>query len=339
MIPPNHPTVPPLDIATAHQLVSVLEGLSVQSDLSGLLAGAAAAGVTLGTPWFLACLLREESTGAWYLTALLDPVADPVDLSRLRLPTGPFAFRPPDDARPRPLPALFEATWGTEKCERLVGALGVSLARGAVIPGPQGPRGALVGLAPDGATTPALAGVLVHASSVAVRLLPSAESEPGQRILSMAALAERAAVELARAKRYERPLSIVSVLVPPEQEIAPVGACIARTLREWDFHGGVPWNKPWQIDSARPRFAAVLPETTADNAIGFLRRLAPRLPECSFGVAAYPADGATFEALLTRACHSGRESAQWLLDGDADAGGTRERSARRSWWQRVRSSA
>src|SRR5215207_1963952 len=93
MLTPASPAVPAGAIATTHQLVAVLEGLSAQVQLSGLLAGGAAAGAALGTPWYLACLLRDDATGAWYLTALLDPAAGPVDLGRLRVPAGPFDFR------------------------------------------------------------------------------------------------------------------------------------------------------------------------------------------------------------------------------------------------------
>jgi hypothetical protein len=319
-----------------HHLVAVLETLSVQTDLSGVLAGGAAAGRALGTPWYLACLLRDDATGAWYLTALLDPVAQPVDLNRLRVSTGPFNFLPPEDIRLRPLPALLEVAWGAESCERLTDALGVELASAAPIPGPEGARGALVGLAMDAAAMPSLAGVLLHLSSVAARLLPPLQEATDSRILSLSALAERADGELARAKRYGRPLSVVTVLVPPEGETAAVGVRVARALRQWDFLGGVPWNKPWQIDSARPRFAAVLPETTAENAGGFIGRLAPRLPDCWFGVAAYPADGATFDALLSRACNAATESAHWLPPNE-EASKPPRPAARRVWWRRAAS--
>jgi hypothetical protein len=318
--------------------VAVLEGLSAQTDLSGLLADGAAAGCALGSPWYLACLLRDDATGAWYLTALLDPVANPVDLSLLRVPSGPFDFRLPNDIRLRPLPAVMESAWGRSSCERLAGALGVTAAAGVAIPGPDGARGALVGLAVDAAAGPSLAGVLLHAGSTASRLLPPPVVATGPSILSMAALAERTAGELARAKRYGRPLALVSVLVPPEGEPASVGGHVARTLRQWDFFGGVPWNKPWQIDSARPRFAAVLPETTASAAGGFLGRLAPRLPDCWFGVAAFPADGATFEALLARACNTAEKSACWLPGGDAEEPLKSSRRSSRRWWQRTQSS-
>jgi hypothetical protein len=331
----------PVDATKATQrFVAVLEGLSAQLDLSSLLGRSAAAGWALGTPWYLACLLRDEATGAWYLTALLDPAGEPLELARLRAPTGPFSFQPPHDVGLQLLPALLGAAWGPVSCETLAEALGVSYAACAVIPGSDEARGALIGLVTEAdSATPLLAGVLLHAGSVASRLLPPPEVAPGTRILSFPVLADRTAVELARAKRYGRPLSLVSVLVPPESEPAAVGDHVARMLRQWDFLGGVHWNRPWQIDSARPRFAAVLPETTAASARGFLGRLAPRLPDCRFGVATFPADGATFEALLTRACGTAEEICNWLPVGEAELATRPARPAgRRSWWRRSRSS-
>jgi hypothetical protein len=340
MVTSTHRDAPVDAIEATHRFVTVLEGLSAQVDLSGLLGRSAAAGWALGAPWYFACLLRDEATGAWYLTALLDPAGEPLELARLRVPAGPFSFQPPHDVRFRSVSTLLGAAWGPVSCDTLTEALRVSNAACAVIPGSDGARGALVGLVTEAdSATPLLAGVLLHAGSIASRLLPPPEAGPGTRILSFPVLADRTAVELARAKRYGRPLSLVSVLVPPESEPAAVGDHVARMLRQWDFLGGVHWNRPWQIDSARPLFAAVLPETTEASARGFLGRLAPRLPDCRFGVATFPTDGTTFEALLTRACGTAEESIYWLPAGEAELAARPARATgRRSWWRRSRSS-
>jgi hypothetical protein len=62
-------------------LFGAFSHLCAQQDLAGLLHATAAAGRRFGMSWYIGCLLRDEATNAWYVTALLDPAGQPVDLS------------------------------------------------------------------------------------------------------------------------------------------------------------------------------------------------------------------------------------------------------------------
>lgn len=284
-------------------LFGAFSHLCAQRDLAGLLRVTAGSGQRFGMPWHIGCLLRDDATDAWYLTALLEPTGRPVDLMRLHIPSGPFPFHPPEGPEAKPLTALLSASWGDEACRMIAQQLG-GMALCAPISTGNGTQGALLALTAEQTIPPLLQGIFVHAAIAAAHQITPSAVAANNSVLAPETLVQRAEAELARAQRYHRSLSVVTVLLPKEHEMAPAATTIARAVRSWDFVGRLDWHRPLAIDSAWPRFAVILPETKEDGARGLVRRLKADLPDCWFGTAGFPEDGGSFASLVERACHS-----------------------------------
>jgi hypothetical protein len=261
-----------------------------QDSMSGLLRATAEAGRRLGIPAPIGCLLRDPGLDAWYLTTLLDPEGRPVDIASLGVPAGPFAFRVPESAAPRPLAQLMDGAWEPNQVAGLERALSTTAALCIPVPGAARPRGALLALLPDEDQAVLLAGVLAHAASGAARHL-AAESLPvADAVLPSTVFAERAADEILRAERYHRPLSLVVFETDRLDEMAQLGLELSPALRRWDLLG--------RLDVDRPAIAAVLPETSRAGARGLIERLSGDLLGVRTGAASFPEDGAGFAHLV-----------------------------------------
>lgn len=315
-------------------LFGAFSNLCSQRELGGLLRALAECGRRFGTPWHIGCLLRDDATDAWYVTALLDPSGRPVDLARLGVPAGPFPFSPPEGLKMEPVNDLMGASWGEIVCRSAEQHLGVSVALSAPIRDSGGTRGVLLALTTPGELSPVLPGIVAHAAIAAAHHLGPAGGLSGNGVLAPDLLIQRAEAELARAQRYHRSVSVLTVLLPTESDLAPTAVQIARAIRSWDFIGRLEWNRPLAIDSAWPRFAVVLPETREPGVRGLIRRLKSSLPDCWFGFASFPEDGGSFMTLVERACHTATFAQSSPVAASARvAAGDPERS-RRSLWRR-----
>lgn len=150
--------------------------------------------------------------------------------------------------------------------------------------------GGLIGHATAGTATavPALAlavGVLVALSIVELRRAGSAapvavvaEPEPGWQPV---------AAELARARRYGRPFSVVQISSPSDADGRALAASLAPSLRRTD--------QAWvEGDSV----ILLLPESDGQAAETFARREITSLPgSCAWRIASFPVDGLTVDAL------------------------------------------
>jgi len=98
--------------------------------------------------------------------------------------------------------------------------------------------------------------------------------------------------EIARARRYGKPLSIVSLWAPTPDTIARLAAHLQEHLRDTDLAGYLN----------NGHFVVILTETAADGAnIVLWRALEAFGTEIDAAVVGYPADGDCFDALLEAA--------------------------------------
>lgn len=294
----------PISEAGLALLFGAFSHLCTQQDLAGLLHATATSGRRFATPWYIGCLLRDDATDAWYVTALLDPAGQPVDLLRIHIPSGPFPFRPPEGLEGQPLDALMGVSWGEGVCRSIEEQLDISMTLCAPIRTADSTHGALIALIKEETVAPLLQSIFAHAAIAAAHQLRPTDALSSNGVLPPEVLIQRAEGELARAQRYHRAVSVLTVLLPKERDLAPAAVLIARAIRSWDFAGRLEWNRPLAIDSAWPRFAVVLPETREAGARGLIRRLKADLPDCWFGTASFPDDGGSFMTLTERACHT-----------------------------------
>jgi hypothetical protein len=197
------------------------------------------------------------------------------------------------------------ASWGDAVCRSVEERMDIGMTLCAPIRTGDSTRGALVALVKHEQTVaPLLQSIFAHAAIAATHQIRPSDALSGNGVLPPELLVQRAEGELARAQRYHRALSVLTVLLPKERDLAPAAVLIARAIRSWDFAGRLEWNRPLAIDSAWPRFAVVLPETREAGARGLIRRLKADLPDCWFGTASFPEDGGSFMTLTERACHT-----------------------------------
>ena len=98
--------------------------------------------------------------------------------------------------------------------------------------------------------------------------------------------------EVARARRYSKPLSLVSVWATEPDTITAVAAHLNERLRDTDLAGYLN----------NGHFVIILAETAMDGAAIVLERAAAQFGDAVEAAAVtYPADGETFDELLERA--------------------------------------
>ncbi len=272
------PTLDPLALLPIHQ----------QTRLADLLAVTAAIVYAAGCPVVIGSLLRDAGTGLWHLTALLDAEGDVVPPEELGIPQQPFSFTLQDTADGRPLGAVLDAAW-----RPVPGRTHDGVDQALTICVPIGdaatPAGALLMLLAEPALVNTANGILRHAAIAAGHLLDRQARPQSSAILGARALAERAEDELARAKRYQRPLAIVVCQFEDAEAALRAGERIARGLRRWDAIG--------RIDGAQDCLGIVLPETSREGALGLVDRLTEQLT-CAMG-AATNQDGSAFADLVS----------------------------------------
>jgi GGDEF domain-containing protein len=102
----------------------------------------------------------------------------------------------------------------------------------------------------------------------------------------------RADEELSRAARFNKSLALMSIWAGTPDEIAEAGAHLKEGLRDYDLAGYLN----------NGHFVALLTETDPDGARIVVQRVRQILgPTLLTGVAMFPGDGLTFEALLETA--------------------------------------
>ena len=98
--------------------------------------------------------------------------------------------------------------------------------------------------------------------------------------------------EIARARRYGKPLSVVSLWAPTPDTIAPLAAHLNEQLRDTDLAGYLN----------NGHFVVILTETAVDGAnIVLWRTLKAFGAEIEAAVVGFPVDGDSFDALLEAA--------------------------------------
>lgn len=279
-------------------LSDVLLDVHTQTTFAGVMDAVVRAAGRLGLRGCLGSLLRDAGTEGWHLTALWDitPTPRPLDLRGLGVPLGPFEFVVPAAGAPRPLADLFGTAWGTEACAHLAHRLGVVTALSAPIVGPAGPRGALLALLPEPAPAALVVRLLGHAAVAAAGCLQR-EAPSGDGVLDPATLAATAEEEIARARRYGRPLAVVAVRVERVADLAHVGRLVGQHLGRWDRVG--------RLATVAPALALVLPETDRGGALSLIARLRDALPGTPMAAAVFPHDGTTYPQLVEMALGRG----------------------------------
>jgi hypothetical protein len=259
-----------------------------QERLADLLAVTAAIVYRAGCPAVIGSLLRDTGTGLWHLTALLDAEGDVVPPEELGIPQQPFIFALPETADEQPLGAVLDAAW-----QPVPGRTHEGVDQALTICVPIGdraaPAGALLMLLAEPALAQTAYGVVCHAAVAAGHLLGRQARPQSSAILDPRALAVRAEDELARAKRYQRPLAVVVCQFDGAETALQAGERIARGLRRWDAIG--------RIEDAPDSLAIMLPETSREGALGVVDRLTEQLT-CAMG-AATNQDGSAFPDLIS----------------------------------------
>lgn len=261
-----------------------------QPRLAGVLEAGAAAGIRLDQPVYVGCLLQDAGLSAWHLTALFDPDSNPMDATQFGIPHGGFLFTLPTSLTPRPLREVFTEGWGEVACASLAAHLDVDSAICVPIIDADGPRGALVAFLRVGENAPLLVGVLVHAATAASRYLHENRIPAAEDVLPPAGLTERATNELARAERYQRPVSVVAFELAHAADVANFAPPLLRSLRHWDFLG--------RLDSDPPALIAVLPETSRSGARGIIKRMSQKFGTLTAGAAVFPDDAGGWVSLV-----------------------------------------
>lgn len=124
---------------------------------------------------------------------------------------------------------------------------------------------------------------------------PPSGHRPTVALLPPEELNLRAEDEIARARRYQRPLSVLVARADDISEQAILGGLIRRVLRRWDIVG--------RLTTPLPLLVALLPETDLTGAAGARDRLAEIMPDVQMGYAACPEDGQDWPTLLYVAQH------------------------------------
>ncbi len=280
-------------------LSDVLLDLHRQTTFAGVMDALIRATRRLGLRCHLGCVMRDPGTEGWHLTALWDdaPAPRPLDLRSLSVPLGPFEFLLPTTGTVQPLAALLGLAWGAEACTGLAQRLGAPHAMALPITGTAGPLGALLALLPDPAPAPLLVRLLSHAAVAAAGCLQRDAQPSGDGVLDPTALAAVAEEEIARARRYGRPLAVVAVRVERVADLAQVGRLVGQHLGRWDRVG--------RVAATTPALALVLPETERAGALDLIARLRGTLPGVGVAAAVFPQDGATYAQLVELALGRG----------------------------------
>jgi PleD family two-component response regulator len=98
----------------------------------------------------------------------------------------------------------------------------------------------------------------------------------------------RAAEEVARARRYSKPLSLISLWVPTPELVASLAEHLVSALRSTDLAGYFN----------NGHFVLLLCDTGRDGESFVLDRLLEGFPAASGGLVTFPDDGETFDELL-----------------------------------------
>jgi hypothetical protein len=273
-------------------LSDVLLGLHTQPTFAAVMEALVRATRRLGLRCGIGCLIRDPGTDAWHLTALWDdaPTPGPLDLRSLGVPLGPFPFVPPAAGTVEPVERVFGHAWGLQACAALARRLVASGVLCAPVPGAEAPQGALLALLPDAAPVAVLSRVLAHAAVAAAARLERERTVAGDGVLEPAALAAVAEEELARARRYGRPLTVVALRVERLAELAGAGRLVGAHLGRWDRVG--------RLATTTPALALVLPETDRAAALAFVARLRSVLAGACMAAAVFPEDGCSFTQLV-----------------------------------------
>jgi hypothetical protein len=228
------------------------------------------------------------------------------------------------------------AVWGDALSPQTAAALQDASGRGSR-PRPvvvDGRRSGVVFVAVDGDVPHEAVTALVEHAAAATRSLLQIDllREHGDRddesgVLSSAALDRTVAREMIRARRYDRPLTLVVVRPgePGSKALRALGETLEVLIRETDFVA--------RLDETH--LSVLLPETDQEGGQTFVVRVLGRVPGVYASAANYPADGMTWEALVSAAL-----AAEELLTPAPATGRRRPRNARsrsRSPWSRRRS--
>lgn len=290
----------PLAPASPALLLSdVLLELHTQTSFAGVMDALVRGVGRLGLRCHLGSLIRDAGTEGWHLTALWDVAARPrpLDLRGLGVPLGPFPFVVPATSAPRPLADLLGPAWGGDACVQLAKRLGVTGVVCLPIMSAAGPRGALLALLPEGAPVALIVRVLMHAAVAAAGCLQRDDLPAGDGVLDPPALAAVAEEEIARARRYGRPLAVVAVQVERLADLAHVGRLVGRHLGRWERVG--------RVATTPPALALLLPEADRGAALDLIARLRAALPGTPMAAAIFPQDGATYAQLVEMALGRG----------------------------------
>ncbi len=227
----------------------VLLPIHEQTRLADLLSVTARIVYAAGCPVVIGSLLRDGGTGLWHLTALLDAEGDVVPPEELGIPQQPFAFAVPAEPSAQPLGAVLDAAWkpvpgrthdGVDQALTICVPIGEAAA----------PAGALLVLLAEPAMFPLVMGIASHAALAAGRLLNRQVRPQSGAILDARTLESRAEGEIARAKRYQRPLAVVVCQFDDAGTALLAGERIARGLRRWDTVGRVEDNEAMWVRGA-----------------------------------------------------------------------------------------
>lgn len=253
-----------------------------QERFAAVLGAAVATARRLNSPLYLGSLMRDSGTKGWHLTTLLDPGGRLATLSYLGVPLGPFPFQMPDEIEPQPLASLLGYAWGPANCAALEQRLQTTTAFCVPVLGDATLRGALLALLPSVEAADVAIAIAAHASIAGARHLDEGNVPHGDGVLDPGSLVNRAESEIARAKRYRRPLAVVVYELDEPADVARVGAALAHRLRNWDIIGQLPGDKPC--------LCVVLPETSRVGALGLISRFNRDLPGLRVGAAVLPED-------------------------------------------------
>lgn len=251
-----HSTATTASMSLHVRLAEALLDVHRRTDLDGALDAAVRAAARLDAPCAIGCLLPGQN-GSWRLAALVDGAADHVALGDLGLTPGPFSFRPPPDAAPRPLAQLAGHIWGAEGCRRIEQRLGTAAALCVPVRDASGIRGALLALLPATTPAPLVAELLAHAAIATARHLGRERHQAGA-ISTQAAFFAQAGHEISRAETHGRDLALVTVELANVAEMERIGPTLRRLLDRWDIVG--------RLDVDRPVLAIALPETSRADA-------------------------------------------------------------------------
>lgn len=262
-----------------------------QERLAGVLEAAVSAGQGLGLAAYVGAIMWDAASDAWFLTALYDTAARPVDLAPLGLPQGPFRWTVPPTGGLQHLDATFGEAWGADACGEIQWTLGATHAVVFPIRGELGARGAVIALLPLSPQTPAFAGLISHAATAAAQCLDHeglVDATAG--VLRPHEFLLRAGRELDRATRYHRPLALIVFEVLRPADLIQFGPRLARSLRRWDIIG--------RIQGDLTGLCMALPEAGRQEARGLLGRLTNLPGGVRIGAVVFPEDGANLEALI-----------------------------------------